>query len=124
MSTYYTFRCPNCAEQGGFFSRQAWGWGNANLFDNFKFVVAHVDCGNILQVLNEHDDDYGDVNEELAWLERLDSDEYLRDSVWPHAAEWKDVSESWEGAHAKWRAALPERLADARHDAKVGSDAA
>jgi phage FluMu protein Com len=30
VSTYYNFKCPVCKEQGGFFSRQAWGSGSTH----------------------------------------------------------------------------------------------
>lgn len=116
MSTYYKFRCPNCAEAGGFFSRQMWGWGNCDIFENFKFHVAHVACGS-LQTLSEHDEKYFDGEDELRWLERLAADEWLRDEVWPHANEWQDVAAGWETAHEKWRAHFEETLDRERAEA-------
>ena len=46
MSTYYYFVCKKCKEYGGFYSHQAWGWGNADFIDSFKFLMKHTDsCG-------------------------------------------------------------------------------
>lgn len=101
---------------GGFFSRQMWGWGNCDLFENFKFQVAHAHCGS-LEVLSEHDDRYFNDNEERRWLEHLARDEDLRDSVWPHANEWQEVGESWEGSHEKWRGRFETALAQRRTEA-------
>lgn len=109
MSTYYQFRCPECREMGGFFSRQMWGWGNCEIFENFKFMVAHAHCGQ-LEILGEHDAAYFNHGEELRWLERLNSDEDLLDDVWPHADEWEWVKESWEGSHARFRAEAARKL--------------
>jgi len=39
MSTYYKFQCSECKKTGGFFSRQAWGWGNADIVKNHKFIM-------------------------------------------------------------------------------------
>ena len=46
MSTYYYFACKKCKKLGGFFSRQAWGWGNADVIDSFQFIMKHTgSCG-------------------------------------------------------------------------------
>jgi len=46
MSTYYYFHCKAHRQSGGNFTRQAWGYGNADLIDTFKFVMYHVaECG-------------------------------------------------------------------------------
>lgn len=101
MSTYYTFRCPKCEEQGGFFSRQAWGWGNCEIFENFKFHVAHSGCG-VLQILKEDDSLYANERERLRWLDHLKRDEDLRSLVWPRAGEWAWVKEGWSEAKDRW----------------------
>lgn len=101
MSTYYHFYCPKCDEAGGFFSRQMWGWGNCDIFSNFKFHVAHAHCGPI-HTISEHEERWFNAAPELKWLERLAADENLREETWPHASEWDWVAESWEGAHLKW----------------------
>ena len=64
MSTYYALTCPKCKESSGFsFSRQAWGWGNADIIETFKFLMAHAECGDNyktdLQIVSEHSDLYG-----------------------------------------------------------------
>jgi hypothetical protein len=100
MSTYYYLRCSNCEELGGWFSRQAWGWGNFDIFETFKFLVAHADCDS-LQILSEYDiDEY--KADEKRWSQRLLGDAYLREHVWPHADEWKSVAEDWETAKTEW----------------------
>jgi len=58
MSTYYYFKCNKCDKIGGFFSRQAWGWGNFDIIASFKFLAKHCrDCGHEhLRIIWEHDD--------------------------------------------------------------------
>lgn len=57
MSTYYYFICKKCAKYGGFLSRQAWGYGNFDIIDSFKFIVKHKqECGvEHIGVVVEHD---------------------------------------------------------------------
>jgi len=59
MSTYYHFVCTKCNQSGGFFSRQAWGWGNFDIIDSFKFLAKHCnECGHDgIRVGWEQDDD-------------------------------------------------------------------
>lgn len=59
MSTYYYFHCTKHQASGGQFTRQAWGAGNADLIDAFKFVMYHVlECGpESIGMHSEHDDD-------------------------------------------------------------------
>lgn len=67
MSTYYHFKCKRCNKIGGFYTRQAWGWGNFNIIDSFKFLAFHTEnCGEeYIGVISEHDDDYEeDLNQE------------------------------------------------------------
>ena len=116
MSTYYKLRCPICGEQGGFFSRQMWGWGNCDIFGTFKVLVAHHDCGTV-EIISEHHDSYYS-DEELRWLERLSADEFLRDRVWPHATEWGEVAESWPGSHDWLRRELAEDLEGERRSVR------
>lgn len=58
VSTYYYFGCKKCQSRGGFFSRQMWGWGNADIIDSFQFIMKHSDyCGEEnIYILSEHDD--------------------------------------------------------------------
>ena len=59
MSTYYYFHCTKHQESGGCWTRQAWGYGNADLIEAFKFVMYHVrECGEQnIGMHSEHDDD-------------------------------------------------------------------
>ena len=88
MSTDYQFTCDDCKESGGFFSEQAWGWGNCDIFTNFKFLVAHVLCAGY-RVISEHEEIYGDGPREEKFHRRLCTDQYLREDVWPRANEWE-----------------------------------
>ena len=85
MSTYYRFRCPVCDEAGGFFSRQAWGWGNCDIIDNFKFLASHVSQCNAKSLIieGEHDERYW----EDAAMTHLDGDYF------PHSEDWKRVAD-------------------------------
>jgi len=69
MSTYYSFACKKCKKQGGFFSRKAWGWGNADIIASFRFIMKHTsECGhNNIRVLCEYDEEgyRNDNSEEL-----------------------------------------------------------
>jgi len=45
MGTDYEFRCDVCEARGGWFTRQAWGWGNADILECFAFIMEHTrDC--------------------------------------------------------------------------------
>lgn len=57
MSTYYYFVCKKCSKYGGFLSRQAWGYGNFDIIDSFKFIVKHMqECGTEhIGIAVEHD---------------------------------------------------------------------
>ncbi|MCK5603850.1 hypothetical protein KAR91_18330 [Candidatus Pacearchaeota archaeon] len=86
MSTYYKFQCPVCKKTGGFFSRQAWGYGNCALIDNFKFMIKHmVECSaNMLIIISEHDSDCYDAEEDT---------DYLNNNYMPHSRDWRVVKE-------------------------------
>ena len=90
MSTYYQLRCDSCDQQGGFFSRQAWGWGNADLIENHKFLMHHAECPT-LRVLREFDDEYGDKAAEKRWDDAIGDPESIAHHAWPHG-EWKAVA--------------------------------
>ena len=109
MSTYYNLRCGACKEQGGFFSRQAWGWGNSNVIENTVFLMAHADCFNhwqsdetdALEIISEHDrrslENY--ATERLKWIRNLQSESTIAGSAFPNAEEWgaaeNDDIKSW-----------------------------
>lgn len=95
MSTYYELRCDPCDEQGGFFSRQAWGWGNADVIGNTKFLMAHATCGS-LRVLSEHDEGWAEEGPSEKWRDNWRNGEAR--NMWPHD-DWADYAKSenlWE----------------------------
>lgn len=89
MSTYYYFHCDKHQVSGGCWTRQAWGWGNADLIDAFKFVMYHVsECGpeNIGMHSEHDDDDYANTSFE---------DEHRREhleqtvDIFPRSDDWR-----------------------------------
>lgn len=102
MSTYYALTCPKCKETSGFsFSRQAWGWGNADIVETFKFLMAHAMCGGAyctdLQIVSE-DSDYYSCDENSiftpeGWTQANFLDEKYR-YRYPHGP--RESSEEWE----------------------------
>lgn len=88
------FKCNKCNRKGGFFSRQAWGWGNFDIIDSFKFLVFHTDnCGEkYIRVISEHSEDYEeDLNKEII-------DFYKKESFghFPSSNDWKFMRENNE----------------------------
>jgi hypothetical protein len=94
MSTYYQFKCKKCNRIGGFYSRQAWGWGNFNIIDSFKFIAYHTEnCGEeYIGVISEHDENF----EADLIQERIDF--YTRDTIdhFPLSNDWKFMRENFE----------------------------
>lgn len=107
MSTYYYFHCTKHKLSGGLFTRQAWGSGNADLIDTFKFVMYHtLQCGpESIGVHSEHDDD--------EWANTNFDDEprrqHLNDTahIFPRSNDWEFVSNGPAGTdlNAEWIAA-------------------
>lgn len=60
MSTYYNFYCTKCKkyQKDISFTRQAWGWGNADIINSFQFLMKHTDtCGHEnIKICSEHDE--------------------------------------------------------------------
>ncbi len=87
MSTYYYFFCNNCQRRGGFLTRQAWGWGNFNIIDTFKFISYHSEkCGHKnIRIISEHDSEYEFDN---IGIEEI---EYYREAegIFPHSDDWE-----------------------------------
>jgi len=112
VSTYYQFRCPVHEEQGGFFSRQVWGCGNFDIFDNARFLFVHKDCGTI-EILSEHNGNYSDHVEEKKWSERV-----LRDiaedptAYCPHSGDWELVQKGIDTEGKRWSDPAVEELAE------------
>ena len=103
MSTYYSFKCDNCKLLGGFMSQQAWGTGNADLIDNFKFVMFHsLECGTgYIGVVSEHEqeyDDYEDTN--LSGEIRC---KHLEDTrhIMPSSSDWQFITNHQDKEWAK-----------------------
>lgn len=91
MSTYYKFVCEECRRSGGFFTRQAWGWGNVDIIDSFQFLMKHADeCGHkSLRVASEYDDDYSLTE---------DKDDTLQD-YFPRSNDWGEEHEKRLGIY-------------------------
>lgn len=86
MSTYYCFTCEKCKLKGGFFSRQAWGSGNADIIDSFRFIMRHSMCCGVgfIGVDSEHGGNY-------EYFEEDNSEDLL--GYFPCSSDWKDVEE-------------------------------
>jgi hypothetical protein len=60
MSTFYYFECEKCKTRGGWFTRQAWGWGNFDIIESFKFICFHLEkCGADIRTVSEFDENSG-----------------------------------------------------------------
>ena len=129
MSTNYNLRCGACKEQGGDFTRQAWGWGNANVIENTIFLMAHAECWNtyqgdddeILSIVTEHDRLYNDDEEILNWINNLQnlesraSSAFPRDNMWNELKNGVDVRIWWQqekDSMAERKLGLEERIAE------------
>jgi hypothetical protein len=101
VSTYYYFHCTKHRLSGGCFTRQAWGAGNADLIDTFKFVMYHVlECGpeNIGLHSEHEDDDWANIS--------VDDDvrrQHLRDTehIFPHSDDWDFMDRLLPGTNMK-----------------------
>lgn len=84
MSTYYNFYCTKCKkyQKDISFTRQAWGWGNADIINTFQFLMKHTDkCGHEnIKICSEHDD-------------IIDSAEDMNPPNYPHNGYTKDTAE-------------------------------
>jgi hypothetical protein len=96
MSTYYTFICKEHNKQGGFLSRQAWGTGNFDIIETFKFLALHKDCKPYL--VSEHTDDYENVPQEEPQKFVEETRGYM-----PHSNDWELVKNNeWKDVEKKW----------------------
>lgn len=109
MSTYYHFYCSKCDRRGGMFTRQAWGWGNFDIIESFKFLAYHTrECGEeYIAVHSEH--------RELGTDETLEPGDFERFAektrgIMPHSNDWNLVSTTpWEDVEAEWERKHRER---------------
>lgn len=80
MGADYKFYCNACKKTGGGFSSQAWGTGNADIIDSFRFLMKHhAYCREGFMVVGF--DEYIDLEEDV-------SEELL--GYFPHSCEWKE----------------------------------
>lgn len=101
MSTYYYFHCTKHKQSGGCWTRQAWGYGNADLIESFKFVMYHIrECGpESIGMHSEHED-----NEYI----NIDSNEDSRREFLSVTADIMPRSNDWEfmgryGSRGNWK---------------------
>lgn len=85
MPTYYYFTCQKCRTRGGVFGEQAWGWGNFDMIESFKYLAYHIrTCGeDSIRVISEEVDDYVDQlhTEYNDFLEKTKH-------IFPHSNDW------------------------------------
>src|SRR3990167_10785271 len=94
MSTYYYFACKEHKVKGGFLSRQAWGIGNFDIIETFKFLGLHKDCHPYLISEDEEDE-----------LENQHPSEFVEQTrgIMTHSNDWQLVEENgWKDLEAKW----------------------
>jgi hypothetical protein len=98
MSTYYYFACERCREYGGFYSRQMWGWGDADIIATFRFLMHHTGhCGeDKLRVVSEHFEDTGWTHvvpaDEPACDDLGERNDYYDIALWPRSLDWIEQS--------------------------------
>lgn len=106
MGTDYKFYCKNCNQSGGWFSRQAWGWGNADIIKSFKFLFYHINkCGeDNLSIISEYDNRY---NNEIFLTEFIINTK----GMFPRSNDWDigkqndkiiDMEKAWEKNKRVW----------------------
>ena len=106
MGTYYSFHCTKCKVQGGFLSEQAWGTGNFNIVDTFKFVMLHaLNCGPASIGMNaEHEycdwpDTHIDQEVRLRFLEESQD-------IFPSSNDWgfiaDRINQDWYQTKCEW----------------------
>ena len=131
MSTYYYMRCDKCKQIGGFFSRQAWGWGNADIVETFKFMMLHTArCGHQhIRVISEHDDQFFDERDEALGGEWLGVEKaqikFLEDSrrMFPCSCDWKLPDEKGDDIGERWyRLEMEKALEAVEREMRFSSD--
>lgn len=90
MSTYYKFICKKCNQSGGFLTRQAWGVGNFNIIETFKFLALHL--GHEPYLVSEHTEDYENTPEDT-WknVEKFIAETH---GIMPNSDDWALVKEN------------------------------
>lgn len=103
MSTYYYFHCTKHQESGGCWTRQAWGYGNADLIDAYKFVMYHVaECGpESIGMHSEHEDyEYTPTGYDTEGGKRREHLEQTR-HIFPRSDDWGFMAKIPEGEQYK-----------------------
>ncbi len=85
MPTYYYFSCQKCRTRGGVFGEQAWGWGNFDMIESFKYLAHHIHtCGeDSIRVISEEEDNYIDQL-------HTEYNHFLEETkhIFPHSKDW------------------------------------
>ena len=103
MGYYYKFICKKCCVSGGFFSSQAWGFGNFDIIENFKFIGRHLYCEDenldlALRIVGEGNGLYYDYPSE----QPEDFVKYTK-SFMPHSNDWELViNNKWSEVESLW----------------------
>lgn len=98
MGIDYHFTCTTCRQYGGYFSQQAWGWGNMDIVESHAFLCNHLaSCGqDAIRVLSEHDVHRLDLQHVARFPDEDGADEapanYER-PTFPHTDEWTNFRE-------------------------------
>lgn len=86
MTTCYYFTCTNCGTRGGSLGSQAWGWGNFEMIESFKFLAYHISkCGEeSIRVISEDVDHYVDLLHD-------EYNQFLEETkhIFPHSRDWE-----------------------------------
>lgn len=102
MSTYYKFICKECNVSGGFLSRQAWGTGNFDIIETFKFLGLHLNHNPHL--VSEFTEEYMEIPEEchLVFIEQTRG-------IMPASNDWGIVRENeWKNVEKAWEDSILE----------------
>lgn len=93
MPTCYYFTCQKCRTRGGVIGEQAWGWGNFDMIESFKYLAHHIlTCGeDSIRVISEEEDAYIDQlhTEYNDFLEKTKH-------IFPHSKDWAFL-DKWKG---------------------------
>jgi hypothetical protein len=108
MSTDYYLSCTVCKKTSEFaFSRQAWGWGGADIINTFRFLMYHADnCNRDLMILT------GDSLDMGGGFHRFSEEDV--DYYFPFSHSWRGKDESHEAWVKRMRDSgeISERLAE------------
>jgi len=98
MSTYYKFICKKHNQSGGFLTRQAWGTGNFDIIETFKFLGLHKDCNPYM--VSEHENDHETPEDAWENVQKFIEDTH---GIMPNSNDWSLVNENeWKDVEKKW----------------------